>query len=120
MARRRCEQVREMYGKGMTYEQIAEFFGVTTQRVHQLQRADDAKDGFRANVASKVKYVGLRNWMFENRINLNELKNLSGLTGITKPLTGTCEPSKHTIDAILRVTGLTYEECFGVEDGGLK
>ena len=107
---------RDMYAKGYTYEQIAEYLGVTVKQARNLQQGA----GFRVDLVAKVKYAGLRNWMLENRISIHELKNRGGMTGLYRPLIGDCDPSKCTIDSILRVTGMTYEECFGVEDGGMQ
>ena len=116
---KRSEMAREMYAQGKTYEEIADILGVTRNEAYKKVHTGDG-DGFRKETVAKVRYAGLRKWMFDNRVNLNELKNRSGMTGLKEPLTGRCEPRKCTIDAILKVTGMTYEECFGVEDGGLK
>ena len=53
-------------------------------------------DKFQPAAVKRVKYAGLRQWMLRS-------------------LTGPYEPSKRNIDAILKVTGLTYEECFKEE-----
>ena len=61
---------------------------------------------------NKVKYVGLRDWMIENCVTVAELERRCGNLRMLASLTGKSNPSKYTIDAILQVTGLTYEECF--------
>lgn len=112
---KRAKQARMMRDKGLTYEDIGEILGVSRQRAHQL--VTEYPDGFHEESARKVKYVGLRNWLLENRMNMAELERKTGLTRLHKTLKGDCEPRKSTIDAILAVTGLTYEECFRVEEG---
>lgn len=106
---KRGELIRAMHEKGLTYEEIGEIFGISKQAAHQAQVDHD---GFREYMVLKVKYVGLRNWMLENRVNLSELATRCGTAKLNDSLIGKHEPRKKTIDAILRVTGLTYEECF--------
>lgn len=100
--------------KGMTYEEIAELFGVSRQAVHSA--INRSNDGFRAASVRKVKYVGLRDWLMENRINVGELEKRIGGNRLHQAIKGKGNPQKSTIDAILAVTGLTYEECFKEED----
>lgn len=66
---------------------------------------------FRESSVSKVKYTGLRKWMIKNRINIAELERQCRCR-LMQCLVKEFEPRKSTIDDILRVTGLTYEECF--------
>lgn len=113
----RTKLIRRLHEKGMTYDEIGELLGITKQRAHQL--ATQVRDGFRESINRRIKYVGLRNWLYERRMNVNILEKTCG-TRFASSLYGDSEPRKSTIDAILKATGMTYEECFGDEDGGLS
>lgn len=72
-------------------------------------------DKFQPMAVKRVKYAGLRQWMLRNRISISELERQcfpDKTCRMLRSLTGPYEPSKRNIDAILKVTGLTYEECF--------
>ena len=108
--------VSRLREEGLTYEQIGRVLGVSKQAAHQSLVP---RDGFRLSTVRKVKYVGLRNWMIENRKNISRLeKEIGKERCLSNCLTGKFEPRKKTIDAILRVTGLTYEECFKEDADG--
>lgn len=105
----RAEIIRVMHDKGLSYEAIGDILGITRQAVLQTVNAGN---GFRWSTVQKVKYVGLRNWMTKNQVSVAELGRRCGNIRLLASLTGNHDPSKCSIDAILRVTGLTYEECF--------
>lgn len=110
--RTRAEVIQEMRKKGMTYEEIGEVFGISKQAVYQ---AAHPGDGFHAGAVMKVSYTGLRKWMLDNRVTFTMLGELCGRPRLYGSIVGKTEPRKDTIDAILKVTGLTYEECFKEE-----
>lgn len=60
-------------------------------------------------------YPGLRAWMYTNHVTQAQLAKMIDIsaTALNRILVGVSLPHKVTIDAILRVTGLTYEEAFG-------
>ena len=110
---KRAIMIRKMHDEGLTYEAIGNILGISKQAVHQAAYPPDNKnDGFRVSTVLKIKYIGLRNWLVANRMNTSELERQCGVSRLGASLIGKCEPSKKSIDAILRVTGLTYEECF--------
>lgn len=109
---KRDELIKKLRSEGMTYEKIGELLGVSRQAVHQIANKTSKDYLHEKTISQKVKYVGLRKWMLKNRVSMTKLGQLCGMTKINKSLTGDFEPRKNTIDAILRVTGLTYEECF--------
>lgn len=109
-----CEIVQKLRDKGMTYEEIGDILGVSKQAAHQSVNPEP-RDGFRKSTIAKIKYVGLRNWMLERRINLADLERLCGDRRLSSCLIREHEPNKRIIDAILAATGLTYEECFQEE-----
>lgn len=105
----RSEIFRKLRDEGLSYEQIGRIYGISRQAVHQ---ALTPRDGFRESAVQKIPYIGLREWMLSNRITLSMLDELIGTTGLHSTFNRKYEPRKRTIDAILTVTGLTYEECF--------
>lgn len=120
MAKSKRDQAIEMHCRGMSLKEIGTALGVDTSRAWQLIHYDYPGDRFRDKGVNKVRYVGLRKWMLENRVTIAELSRRAGTSDLYNSLCDDHEPRKFTIDAILRVTGMTYEECFGMEDGGLK
>lgn len=107
---KRSEIIRKLHAEGLTYEKIGEIFGISKQAVHETSKSYG--DHFHEHSVQKVKYVGLRQWMLKNRVSISKLEKLCGISKVHKSLVGDCNPGKRTIDAILSVTGLTYEECF--------
>ena len=97
---------------GATYQEIANKFGVTKQRINQILPCRVHKLGKAVN---SCIYRGIANWMQENECGYACLAMKTGLTQLTifNVLTGKRDSHKKTIDSILEVTGLTYEEAFG-------
>ena len=110
---KRADLVRRLHAKGLTYEEIGEIFGFSKQRAFELAHSKNG-DSFHTNAIVKIKYVGLRNWMLENRVKMCDLEKRCG-SKLHKCLIGECDPSKKNIDKILTITGMTYEECFKEE-----
>lgn len=119
----RAELYRSERAKGLTYQQIADKYGVSHQRVAQV--CCRQKDGnFRPFSEERCIYVNLRNWLNENKVSLSELIRRCGNTanGTTlgrfgQYLRGANYPNKQTIDKILAATGLTYEQLWEVDNG---
>ena len=108
-----------MRNQGMTYQQIADACSCTRQNVHwALTRVEKAP--IRGIVPSRCVYPALRNWMNDNRVTVAELfRRLYGDEARlnTRPrfydlLKGKIDMKKRDIDALMRVTGMTYEELF--------
>jgi transcriptional regulator with XRE-family HTH domain len=112
---RRMMEARE---QGLTYQQIADLFGVSKQRVGQvLGRYEPAK--FQYVSEKGCIYPNWRKWMNENKVGRNELLRRMGLQAAAESshnlasyMTGRTNPRKPYIDKLLKVTGLTYEELF--------
>ena len=111
----------EMRQQGMTYAEIGQTMGVSKQRVFNLI-GGTSESKHRLITEKDCVYVGIRNWMNENKISR---------TMMTRLVYGTYHPEKyarfrnvlkgvdchkHNIDKILKVTGLTYEEAFKLEE----
>lgn len=114
---KRSELVRKLhYEDGLTYERIGDILGISRQAAHQLAQNTEPKDRFHEKTVQKIRYVGLRNWMLERRITISKLVELCGVSGIKASLSRNLDLRKSSIDAILSVTGLTYEDCFKEEE----
>lgn len=64
--------------------------------------------------ASECIYPAIRSWMQNNDCNFSALADMAGVCNqtISRALRGKRGTNKYTIDQILRVTGLTYEQAF--------
>nr|DAJ48863.1 MAG TPA: Protein of unknown function (DUF2774) [Caudoviricetes sp.] len=112
-----------MRDKGMTFQQIADELGVTRQRVAQYCAGVNAKH-YRFCGEKTCVYVGLRNWMNENRVSITALLQMMGYVFAPesnerwkRKLAGKSALRIDEIKRILAVTGMTFEQAFGrVED----
>lgn len=61
-----------------------------------------------------MKYPVIEKYMLDHNLSLREFARRCGIPSSTmcRLLNGETEPVKSTIDKILTVTGLSYEECF--------
>lgn len=61
-----------------------------------------------------MKYPSIEKYMTDHNISLREFARRCGVPSSTmsRLMNGQTEPYKSTIDKILSVTGLSYEECF--------
>lgn len=100
---------KELRDKGMTYQQIAEHFGVSKQAVHQSI--------CNSRVYARCVYPALRDWMTERHMSIVELSNAIGMKykATRAFLLGEVVPKKPIIDAMIGLTGMTYEEMFADE-----
>lgn len=119
------EKMVELRKQGMTYQEIADIFGCSKSYVGSLlSKSEEGK--FRPLTSKDCVYIGIRNWMNENKVSKTEFSRL--IYGYAHPAHINRYSSilkghgcfKHTIDNILSITGLTYEEAFRVdgEDDG--
>ena len=100
---------KELYDDGMSYQEVAKHFGVTRQAVFSsLQRGPSLGLG-RPPVYDTV-FPGLNQWIAENHTNIYAMERKSGVCLRAALKRGNM--NKRAIDAVLRVTGLTYEEAF--------
>ena len=115
----RCIQLRD---EGYTHREIAEIVGVSRQRVHQVC-GRNTPGHFRPYSEEDIVYPNWRKVMNENKLTKSEFVRRMGLEvhhrsigNLTLYMAGKHYPMKRTIDKILEVTGLTYEQLFSRED----
>lgn len=67
-------------------------------------------------------YPNLGNWMSENKISLDRFSKAVGMSyqGLRNFLYGKSNPKFETIQNILKITGLTYEEAFATNQSDAK
>ena len=106
---------------GMTHAEIAKKYGVSRQTVSQAC-ARHCPGHFKPYTADEVVYPNLRRWLNENKVGRSEFARRLGnvSTGTSYQLVcdwfrGKNYPIKKSIDKILSVTGLTYEELWEVD-----
>lgn len=110
---------------GKSYRDIGHRFGLSAQGAWVALR--DAlgvrETDANARTLEKVvkRYPGIGSYMRQNNMKLSGLAALCGIAPsyVRSMLIDGHEPSKYTIDKILKGTGMTYEEAFGdaVESG---
>ena len=105
-----------MRDNGMTYDEIGEVLGISRQRAHQIAagRRKGVGDHFHKGAVEKIPYIGLREWLLENRVTITELTRLCGVRALK--LTGKHSLRKRTVERLLEITGLSFEECFRRDD----
>ena len=113
------ERAVELREQGFTYQQIADKLGVTKAYIGQLVSGFNPRY-FRMITEEQCVYPGLREWMNDNKVGRSEMVRRMGkhtwpatVSTLSYVMRGDHEPTKTTIDSILKVTGLSYEECFG-------
>lgn len=111
----RKKGIEAMRASGMTYNEIGQVLGVSRQRVHQIAHRKRG-DHFHVGAVEKIPYIGLRNWMLENRVSVTELSKLCGVRQLK--LNGKHSMRMETANKVVQLTGMTFEECFRRDDNG--
>lgn len=96
--------------EGATLQEIADKYGVTREWVRQLIPGIEG----RGRKPKPAAYPALSEWLQDNELSRFAFGKMCGVSTccIGNILNGKRDPSKDTIDAILKVTGLPYEEAF--------
>lgn len=103
------QQIIDLYLSGKSKDEILEI--VKTSRRYVSNVVHEYGRGFGAD---NVIFPAVRMWMRTNRITYKEIADKAGYrsNAIVKSLTGFQPPNKYVIDAILQMSGMTYEEAF--------
>lgn len=107
----RRKAIQVMHNGGMTFDEIGKVLGLSRQRVHQIvnQKPKGGKP-FHTTAIEKIPYVGLREWLIENRCSISELSRRCGDKRLD--LSGKHSVKVDIASRILQVTGLGFDECF--------
>ena len=106
-------EVARMRKIGMSYQEIADKFGVSRQYINFLLQ-DGERVGRKPKNTHQIKYIGLKRYLETNRISIGKFSKMCGIdyTTMWRNLIGKTDMLKRNIDKILKVTGMTYEEAF--------
>ena len=116
-AMERLARMQSMRAEGCTFETIGRAFGLSKQRVYQILRRGDSehKRVMNKNRPASV-YVNLEAWALTHNCTWAELASeceqqpslfyRNFVHGIA------VNPGKRSIDKLLQITGLTYEQLF--------
>lgn len=107
---------------GMSVVDIAKKYGVSYQTVSHATAKTGMKF-FKNYTPSRCVYPNLRKWLNDNKVTINEFVRMLGMaqcggnsSRIIGYFNGRNFPKKETIDKMIEVTGLSYEEMFYRED----
>ena len=119
------EIVIEMRRNGMTYKEIGDVLGVTSQRIEQILKQEGRKRRFGTDI-EKIPYEGLYNWLVANeRVGFSTLAIVmfgnsgNGYNNLARNfcLGRNSRISKKAYDRLLAKTGMTYEQLFKLREG---
>lgn len=104
-----------MWLEGHTLREIADQFGVTC---HAVRRYIPERLNKYEICSKSCIYPNIANWMVENKHTYSSFSDLIGMSygGFRNSMQGKSSPTKITIDAILKLTGMPYEEAFSMEE----
>lgn len=103
-----------MRNSGSSLQAIGDAYGITRERVRQILNYLK-EDHSQTYAVQKCIFPNIANWMRENdTVTIGGLADKLGISRqiVSWTLTGERDPKKKTIDAILRETGMTYEQAF--------
>ena len=110
------EKARELRAKGYNNTAIAKELGVSYQRVAQYFSGEE---GCRHYHRAACIYPKIDEWLYTNRITIGRFVvllgndyNATSSNAMRYKLNGKVDFKKREIDKILKLTGMTYEECF--------
>ena len=113
----RLEKMQQMRKEGSTLEKIGQTFGMSKQRVQQILRRGGEKPKRQMHKNRPISvYVNLEAWAKDNDCSWMELANeceMNASLFYRNFVHGIgVNPGKRSIDRLLQITGLTYEELF--------
>lgn len=101
--------------EGASFAEIGKHFGVSRQFIQQILPVSE-KNRIEMSANSCV-YKNISKWMIQNGISYSKLAKYSGLSpsGVHKFLTGKGSVNKTSIDKLLDVLQMSYEEAFATK-----
>lgn len=119
------EKAAQMRRDGATYEEIGAVFGVSRERIRQVLK-NQVRTRKCSTDMEKIVYEGLYNYLMDNpKMTYPALSMAMFGGGDTKTnnklrhlLHGkNCMISKRSLDRLMALTGMTYEQLFKLRDG---
>lgn len=107
------EEAAKMRENGFSLQEIADRFGVSRQRIGILFRKT-GRVSKKPTGLDSVVFPNIRKFLSDNRMSIKRFSNFcqSDYNSVLRGIKGYNDMQKHTIDDILRATGMTYEEAF--------
>ena len=106
----------------MTYSEIAQKVGVSKQRISQVLGKQDVRYFVKIDEDACL-FPNLAAWMNENKVSRMEFVRRMGYEAIPPAavrfsdiMKGRLHPRKPYIDRMMKVTGMTYEKLFAVNE----
>lgn len=119
MDKERAMDMFKMRLDGATYQEIADKYGITRQRVECILKMREPSKKHSNKKYEKCIYKGLREWLQQNNYKLNDLQNLISKNkqrqagnSLRMKLCGEREFRLSEINKIINFTGMTFEELF--------
>ena len=106
-------QAATMRENGASLQEIADSLGVSRQWIGVILHGT-GRVTYKPRNMNRIIYPTIRNFLEKNRMSITRFSVLCNVSHITiyRGITGEKDMLKRTIDQILRVTGMTYEEAF--------
>ena len=98
---------------GYAYQEIANKMGISRQAVRDCLHESISFDSRNTRLSARCVYPNILKYMRDHKMNPSGLANAAGLTprGVSRILEGE-NLTKTSIEKILKITGMTYEEAF--------
>lgn len=113
-------EVCEMREQGLSFQEIGKRLGVSKQYAYDVF-SYATRTGYisykQFDMIDSLKFKGIKNWMIENGVTLKEMNGkCTGVyntnSSLVRFLRGSGKADIETINKILEVTGMKYEEAF--------
>lgn len=103
--------------EGATLQTIGDTFGVSKEYIRQIIPAIEERSWSTRSALNRCVYPNISQWLVENRCTYAKFSELIGApdASVSRWMNGIHKLSKPTIDRILKVTGMTYEQAFWQE-----
>ena len=115
MDKERAIDIFKMRLEGATYQEIADKYGITRQRVEAILKMRGPSN----KKYEKCIYKGLREWLQQNNYKLTDLQNIiskkeqsQSSNSLRMKLSGERDFRLSEIKSIINLTGMTFEELF--------
>ena len=115
----KCEKdkINLMREQGKSYQYIADTFGVSRQRIHQILNYPYNRKN---KTATLCIYKGLSEVIYDRKISVSKLCEATGINTdrvtLGHKLKGESDFKISEIKKILKFTGMTFEECFAEKE----
>lgn len=106
-------RAKTMRKNGDSLQKIADSLGISRQWIWVIIHRD-GNVPYQQKLLNRVIFPAIRNYLYKNRISISQFSVLCNVSykTIYRGITGQADMPKRTIDQILRITGMTYEEAF--------